>query len=95
MSTIEGLFAGGDCADQMKVVHMAVAGGYSAGKYAAEYAFKNKFKGLDRVQIRERKARTMAPMKRRNGLPYQEVEDALRRIMADKSQESQIGANGT
>ena len=45
MSTVEGLFAAGDCADQMKVVHMAVAGGYAAGKCAAEYALKNRWKG--------------------------------------------------
>jgi adenylylsulfate reductase subunit A len=83
MSTIEGLFAGGDCADQMKVVHMAMAGGFSAGKFAAEYALKNKFNGLDRSQVREEKARLLAPMKRKKGLHYQEVEDALRQIMAE------------
>ena len=83
MSTVEGLFAAGDCADQMKVVHMAVTGGYAAGKYAAEYAFRNKSKGIDRAQIREATTRLIAPMKRRKGLPYQEVEDVLRQIMAE------------
>jgi len=83
MSTVEGLFAGGDCADQMKIVHMAVAGGYSAGKFAAEYALKNGFKGLDRAQVREEKARIMAPVKRAKGLHYQEVEDVLRQIMTE------------
>ena len=83
MSTVEGLFAGGDCADQMKVVHMAVAGGYSAGKFAAEYALKNKFKDLDQGQVREGKARIVAPLKRTKGLHYQEIEDVLRQIMAE------------
>ena len=83
MSTVEGLFAGGDCADQMKVVHMAVAGGYAAGASAAQYASKNKFKGYDGVRVEEEVSRLMAPMKREKGLHYQEVEDVLRRIMVE------------
>ena len=83
MSTIEGLFAGGDCADQMKVVHMAVAGGYSAGKFAAEYANRNVSKGLDREAVRNEKTRVLAPLKRKFGLTYHEVEDVLRQIMSE------------
>ena len=83
MSTVEGLFAGGDCADQMKVVHMAVAGGYSSGKFAAEYALKNRFKGYGRISVGEEKRREMAPLKRKKGLAYQEVEAVLRRIMVE------------
>ncbi len=83
MSTVEGLFAGGDCADQMKVVHMAVAGGYSSGKFAAEFALRNRFKGYDRILVEEEKRRMMAPLKRKKGLPYQEVEEVLRRIMVE------------
>jgi adenylylsulfate reductase subunit A len=83
MSTVEGLFAGGDCADQMKVVHMAVAGGYSSGKFAAEYAVKNKSPGADKAFVREEANRMVAPLKRKKGLPYQEVEDVLRRIMME------------
>lgn len=83
MSTVEGLFAGGDCADQMKVVHMAVAGGYSAGKFAAEYALRSELKGLDKKEVQEEKARILSPLKRKKGLHYQEVEDVLRQIMAE------------
>lgn len=83
MSTVEGLFAGGDCADQMKVVHMAVAGGYASGKFAAEYALKNRWKGYDERALREEENRVLAPLKRAKGLHYQEVEDVLRRIMAE------------
>jgi adenylylsulfate reductase subunit A len=90
MSTVEGLFAGGDCADQMKVVHMAVAGGYSSGKFAAEYALKNRFKGYPRIPVEEEKRREMAPLKRKKGLAYQEVEAVLRRIMVEN-----IGPNRT
>jgi succinate dehydrogenase/fumarate reductase flavoprotein subunit len=83
MSTVEGLFAAGDCADQMKVVHMAVAGGYASGKCAAEYALHHPFGGCRSEWVREEEARTMAPMRRKQGLHYQEVEDVLRRIMAE------------
>lgn len=83
MSTIEGLFAGGDCADQMKVVHMAVAGGYSAGKCAAEYASRNEFKGTDRQQVREEKARILSPLRRKKGLSYQDLEEVLRQVMSE------------
>ncbi len=83
MSTLEGLFAGGDCADQMKVVHMAVAGGYSAGKFAAEYGLKSKFKDMDQAALREERTRIMAPIKRKKGIPYDEVEAVLRQIMAE------------
>jgi adenylylsulfate reductase subunit A len=83
MSTVEGLFAGGDCADQMKVVHMAVAGGYSAGRFAAEHAQANPLKGIDKAQLQEEKARIIAPLGRKKGLHYQEVEDVLRLIMSE------------
>ncbi len=93
MSTIEGLFAAGDCADQMKVVHMAVAGGYSSGKFAADYAFKNKFKGFDQTIVKEEKRRVMAPLKRKKGLSYQEVEEVLRRIMLENVGPSRTGVS--
>jgi len=83
MSTVEGLFAGGDCADQMKVVHMAVAGGYSSGKFAAEYALKKRWTGYDRTLVEEEKRRVVAPLKRKKGLSYEEVEEVLRRIMVE------------
>lgn len=38
MSNIPGIFAAGDASDQMGCLHMCVAGGYAAGKSAAEYA---------------------------------------------------------
>jgi adenylylsulfate reductase subunit A len=83
MSTVEGLFAAGDCADQMKVVHMAVAGGYASGKCAAEYALRNKMKAPDPTSVLEEERRVLAPMKRKKGISYQEVEDVLRRIMIE------------
>ena len=83
MSTVEGLFAAGDCADQMKVVHMAVAGGYAAGKCAADYSARNTWAGTASHLVREEEARTLAPLKRNEGLSYQEVGDVLRRIMIE------------
>jgi adenylylsulfate reductase subunit A len=83
MSTVEGLFAAGDCADQMKIVHMAVAGGYCAGKCAADYASKHTWVQTGSHFVREEEARTLAPLKRNKGLSHQEVGDVLRRIMVE------------
>jgi adenylylsulfate reductase, subunit A len=90
MSTVEGLFAAGDCADQMKIVHMAVAGGYCAGKCAGDYASRNSWVQIPSHLVRDEEARTMAPLNRKKGLPYQEVGDVLRRIMLEN-----VGANRT
>ena len=83
MSTVEGLFAAGDCADQMKIVHMAVAGGYCAGKNAAHYSRRNPFAPLLERQVREEMARIVAPLKRTEGIGYLEVEEVLRQIMSE------------
>lgn len=81
MSSVEGLFAAGDCADQMKVVHMAIAGGYAAGKHAAEYAKRRPAERIPEPDILAERARVMEPLTRRGGLHYREVEDVLRGIM--------------
>ncbi len=83
MSTVEGLFAAGDCADQMKIVHMAVAGGYCAGKCAADYASKNTWTQTGSQLVQEEEARVLAPLRRKKGLSYQEVGDVLRRVMIE------------
>lgn len=81
MSSVEGLFAAGDCADQMKIVHMAVAGGYCAGKNAARYSRTTPLPPFDEVQLREEGARLMAPLERTEGIGFFEVEEVLRQIM--------------
>lgn len=83
MSTVPGLFAAGDCADQMKVVHMAITGGYAAGKQAARYAKKNPVNGVPESEVLAEQARALAPLQRKNGHHYREVEDVLRKIMKE------------
>lgn len=83
-ATVPGLFACGDAADHNRCVHGAIAGGYKAGKSAAVYA-----KGIVRGDVapksvaREEIDRFMAPLNRSSGYPYRQIEDTIRKIMAE------------
>jgi adenylylsulfate reductase, subunit A len=83
-STLPGLFACGDAADHNRCVHGAVTGGYKAGKSAAAYALSLK-SGVPapRSVTRETLDRLMAPFHRVSGYPYAQIEDAIRKIMAE------------
>jgi adenylylsulfate reductase subunit A len=81
MSTVEGLFAAGDCADQMKVVHLALTGGYAAGRAAAQYAKRSPGDVLAAAEVAAERSRVLAPLDRRSGVHYRDIEDVLRRIM--------------
>jgi adenylylsulfate reductase subunit A len=83
-ATIPGLYACGDAADHNRCVHGAVAGGYKAGKSAADYAGGLKRGDKAPVQVsREVMDRFFAPLRRTGGYPYRQIEDAIRRIMAE------------
>ena len=83
-ATVPGLFACGDASDHNRCVHGAVTGGYKAGKSAATYA-----KGLahgekaPQSETREKVDRFMAPLHRSSGYHYRQIEDAIRKIMAE------------
>jgi len=83
-ATIPGLFACGDACDHNRCVHGAVAGGYRAGKSAAAYAGKI---GPGPVppgpSIQEEIDRFTAPLHRAHGYPYRQIEDTIRKIMAE------------
>ncbi|MCL5959253.1 MAG: FAD-dependent oxidoreductase [Chloroflexi bacterium] len=83
MSSVPGLFAAGDCADQTKTVHLCICGGYSAGKGAQAYAAGNAADHLGESEILEEKERVLAPLSRAGGVHYREMEDVLRKIMAE------------
>lgn len=83
MSSLPGLFAAGDCADQTKTVHLCVTGGYSAGKGAQRYAVGNSSDDVSEQEIVEEKNRAFSPLTRVSGVHYREVEDVLRKIMAE------------
>jgi adenylylsulfate reductase subunit A len=81
-STAPGLFAAGDCADQMRCVHICTTGGYLAGKTAAEFAkgSSNELKWTG-SQIRELRKKTFAPMRTSGTLSYRKIEDTLRKML--------------
>jgi adenylylsulfate reductase subunit A len=85
-ATIPGLFACGDACDHNRCVHGAVTGGFKAGKSAAVYAkgFKHGDlapKGVAREEIDQ----FVAPLHRPVGYPYRQIEDSIRKIMAEHS----------
>ena len=83
-SNVPGIFAAGDASDQMGCLHMAVAGGYAAGKKASEYAGENRrLRPLDSKATAEEKERVFQPLNKKKGIPYQEFEDVVRSITTD------------
>jgi adenylylsulfate reductase subunit A len=81
-STVPGLFAAGDCADQMRCVHICTTGGYLAGKMAAESAKdRRKDSRVTASQGKELKERTFAPMGASGKVSHRKFEDAMRRML--------------
>jgi adenylylsulfate reductase subunit A len=80
-STLPGLFAAGDCADQMRCTHVCTTGGYLAGKVAAEYARELKAKPVNLSQVRELKERTFAPLRASGALAHRRFEDTMRKML--------------
>ena len=81
-STVPGLFAAGDCSDQMRCVHICTTGGYLAGKMAAEYA-KAFGKGpkVKMSQAKQLKKRTFAPLQASGTTPHRQFEDTMRKML--------------
>ncbi|MEW5722414.1 MAG: FAD-dependent oxidoreductase [Thermodesulfobacteriota bacterium] len=85
-STRPGLFACGDAADHNRCVHGAVTGGYKAGQTAAAYAAGRRPAGLpDRRRLRAMMEKFLAPLRRREGYPFHQIEGAVRKIMAEQA----------
>jgi adenylylsulfate reductase, subunit A len=81
-STVAGLYAAGDCADQMRCVHICTTGGYLAGKKAAEYAFDlSRTPAVSAPQVAELKAKTFSPLRAAGTVPYRKLEDAMRKML--------------
>lgn len=81
-STAPGLFAAGDCADQMRCVHICTTGGYLAGKMAAEFVLGSVKEPKWFVpQIRELRKKAFAPMRTSGTISYRKVEDTLRKML--------------
>ena len=83
-SNVPGIFAAGDASDQMGCLHMAVTGGFAAGKHAAAYAAKSKsLPPLDPKAMDEEQHRVFVPLERTSGVSYREFENIVRVICTD------------
>jgi len=81
-STVPGLFAAGDCSDQMRCVHVCTTGGYLAGKMAAEYAKDcSQEPQVALSQVRELKEKTFAPLRASGKVSHRKFEDTLRKML--------------
>jgi succinate dehydrogenase/fumarate reductase flavoprotein subunit len=81
---VPGLYAAGDAADQMGCLHMCVAGGYAAGKHAAEYAQTlGALQPLQTGEVAAEEARVYAPLEKKGGVAPQEFEEVVRSIATD------------
>jgi adenylylsulfate reductase, subunit A len=80
-STVPGLFAAGDCADQMRCTHVCTTGGYLAGERAADYSRELKEEKINPSQVEELKARTFAPLRASGLLSYGKFENTLRKML--------------
>lgn len=83
-SSRAGLFAAGDCADQCQSLSLAVTSGYVAGREAAKWAKEVKdFSAPRQEEVKNEQERVYAPLSRKNGHAYQELEQTLGKIMKD------------
>jgi len=83
MTNLEGLFAAGDLLFTGNRVALACATGRYAGRKATEYALKVSVPVIDRSQVDEEKARVYAPIKRKDGIDWKELEAGIARVMQD------------
>lgn len=82
-STIPGLFAAGDCASNNKTVHGATTSGYHAGKAAADYALDKPTIEINMQSVEDKYRAFIAPLNRKEGLTYREVEDVIGKVMSE------------
>jgi len=82
-TSLDGLYAAGGqlCASGDHAY--AACTGFYAGRKAAEYASDKKGDDPDRVQIDTEKERVYAPLKRKNGMDWKELNAGVCRVMQD------------
>lgn len=80
-TSVEGLYACGDCAHVSFAAAGAITLGFQAGIAAGRYAAKATGSMLDDQAIREAKWRTYAPLARTKGLSYHDCRVQLQGIM--------------
>jgi succinate dehydrogenase/fumarate reductase flavoprotein subunit len=82
-TNLEGLYAAGNQIAGGGTHTIAATSGRYAGRKTAEYALKAAKPVINRKQIEEEKARVYAPIKRKDGIGWKELQAGLSRIMQD------------
>lgn len=81
-STVPGLFAAGDCSDQMRCVHICTTGGYLSGRMAAEYACGlGKKSRLNQPQIKRLMKKTFSPLEGSGKVSHLQFENTMRKML--------------
>lgn len=81
-SNIPGLFAAGDCADQMRCVHICTTGGYLSGKMAAQYAISVKEEPeINLSQVKELYKKAFSPLQASGNVSHRKLEDTMRKML--------------
>jgi succinate dehydrogenase/fumarate reductase flavoprotein subunit len=82
-TNLEGLYAAGNQIAGSGTHTIAATSGRYAGRKAAEYALKAGKPVVNRKQIEAEQARVYAPVKRKDGIGWKELQAGLSRIMQD------------
>lgn len=82
-SSVPGLYAAGDCADQFSCVSMACTSGYTAGSEAAIHASRVKLPSFPEATVQNLKSDVYRPMTKQGSLSYREFEAVIQKIMTD------------
>jgi len=80
-TTLEGLFCAGDALFAANYHHHAAATGRYAGRKAAVYALNVSKPTIDRKQVEQEKERVYAPVIRKDGIEWKELNVGVCRVM--------------
>ncbi len=83
MTSLEGLFCGRRPDIPYRAHATAAATGRYAGRHAAQYASGANEPEIDRKQVEAEKARVYAPVKRKNGMEWKELNAGVCKVMQD------------
>ena len=80
-SSVPGLFAAGDCADQTRCVHLSAAGGSHAGHFAARWALEADRLDPEYEDVEQARQNALAPLSEGTSVRREEIEDSIASIM--------------
>jgi succinate dehydrogenase/fumarate reductase flavoprotein subunit len=81
MTNIKGLFAAGDMLFASNCFGHAAATGHYAGRHAAAYAEQTEAAAVDEKQVADERRRVYAPVERKGGADWRELNTAVTKIM--------------